>query len=117
MKNAKNFLLLICALSFTFLIGFFIGRNQKSEYVSIKINDTVVSESVSSTEQDFRLDINSATEKQLIELPGIGDVIAKRIIEYRSVNGAFTTIDELIAIEGIGNAKLQRIESLIRVGG
>ncbi len=60
-----------------------------------------------------KLNINIATEQQLIDLPGIGKVTAERILDYRKETGEFTAIEDLIAIKGISRRKLERLSSLI----
>ncbi len=57
----------------------------------------------------LKLNINTATQKQLQQLPGIGAVLAQRIIEYRNQVGNFKTLEELCKIKGFSKAKLQRI--------
>ena len=61
------------------------------------------------------LNINRATAKELDKLPGIGPVIAGRIIEFRRVNGAFQSIDDLRKVQGIGASTLEKFKSKIRV--
>ena len=61
------------------------------------------------------LNINRATAKELDKLPGIGPVIAARIIEFRKVNGAFSSIDDLRKVQGIGASTLEKFKSKIRV--
>ena len=51
---------------------------------------------------ELPIDVNSATEQELIFLPGIGQSKAKAIIEYRQKNGPFRTLSELERIPGIG---------------
>jgi len=61
------------------------------------------------------ININRATASQLDSLDGIGPVIAKRIIEYRKVNGPFLTTEDLQKVSGIGVAKFAQIKSKVRV--
>jgi competence protein ComEA len=63
-----------------------------------------------------KVNINTATEKELIELPGIGAVIAKRIVEYRKAHGGFKSIDELKKVKGIGSKKFEAIKDRVTVG-
>ncbi|WP_243745363.1 ComEA family DNA-binding protein, partial [Streptomyces hainanensis] len=53
-----------------------------------------------------RISINTATSEQLQELPGVGPVLAGNIIGYRESNGAFTTIEQLGEVSGIGDRRL-----------
>lgn len=61
------------------------------------------------------LDLNSATEQDLERLPGIGHVLASRIIAYRTAQGAFQDIEQLRRVKGIGRKKFEQIRSLVAV--
>ena len=52
------------------------------------------------------ININTATKEQLAELPGIGNVLAARIVEYRTANGPFSFLDELDQMKGIGKKRV-----------
>ena len=58
---------------------------------------------------EMRIDLNEAEEAELSLLPGVGPTLAKRIIQYRSENGKFNTIDEIQKINGIGEKKSAKI--------
>jgi competence protein ComEA len=55
------------------------------------------------------INLNTATSKQLQTVPGIGPVTAQRIIDYRRTHGRFSTVDDLIAVKGIGQKTLEEI--------
>jgi competence protein ComEA len=55
------------------------------------------------------VNINTATEAELEELPGVGPVTAQSILDFRTENGTFTAVDELLEISGIGDATLAKI--------
>ena len=61
------------------------------------------------------ININRATASDLDSLDGIGPVIAKRIIAFRTTNGPFTAIEDLLKVSGIGDAKFAQFKEKIRV--
>jgi competence protein ComEA len=61
------------------------------------------------------LDLNTATAEQLDELPGIGPSIAAAIVEHRERVGPFATVDDLLDVPGIGDAKLAQLRDLVTV--
>ncbi|MGQ9678714.1 MAG: ComEA family DNA-binding protein, partial [bacterium] len=61
------------------------------------------------------ININSAPEEVLCELPGIGPKTAQRIIEYRERVGKFKSVEELMNVRGIGPKKFEKIKDLITV--
>ncbi len=61
------------------------------------------------------ISINSANQAQLESLPGIGPVMASRIITYRTKNGAFKALIDLRKVSGMGAAKFAEIQNLIRL--
>ena len=63
------------------------------------------------------LNLNTATFEQLDALPGIGPVLAGRIIEFREKRGGFRRIEELLAIPGISERKWQELRKLVEVKG
>jgi comEA protein len=63
-----------------------------------------------------RLDINQATEQDLVILPGIGPKRATAIVEWRDRNGPFAHVDELTQVKGIGPKTLDMLKEFICVG-
>jgi competence protein ComEA len=61
------------------------------------------------------LDLNTATTQSLDALPGVGPVLAQRIIDWRTQHGRFTSVDELTEVSGIGERTLADLRSLVRV--
>ena len=62
-----------------------------------------------------KVNINTADEKELDTLPGIGPAMAKAIIYYRNNNGGFKNIEELKNVKGIGDSKYKKIEDCIEL--
>lgn len=115
------------------MIGFFLGRNtvqttvihatpeassdlmpsEAPESVVVSVEQSMVQEESVITGP---LDLNLATAEQLEALPGIGSVLAQRILSYRAEIGGFHTVEELKNVEGIGDKKFEAIQNLIEVG-
>ncbi len=73
-------------------------------------NDACIDEKVSTNEL---ISINTATEEQLSSLSGIGSSKAKQIIEYRTTNGPFKTIEDIKQVPGIGDSIFAQIKDYI----
>ncbi|MGN9838011.1 helix-hairpin-helix domain-containing protein [Nonomuraea sp. H19] len=61
------------------------------------------------------LDLNAATTEQLEQLPGVGEVLAARITEFRDSHGGFSSVDQLREVSGIGPRKFDEIKTKVRV--
>lgn len=59
------------------------------------------------------VNINTAGVSELDGLPGIGPVLAQRIVDWRTENGPFQTAEDLLQVEGIGPATLENLQSCI----
>jgi len=66
-------------------------------------------------EESPKIDLNTATLSQLDGLPGIGPVIAERILELREKSGPYKRIEDLMNIRGIGEKKFLKLKDLITV--
>lgn len=62
-----------------------------------------------------RVNINTAAQSELESLPGIGPAYARRIVEYRKENGAFTSIEELKKIKGIAQKRLDKLKPFVKL--
>ena len=62
-----------------------------------------------------KININTATAKELDSLPGIGPAMAKRIQEYRSQKGPFTSIEGIKGVKGIGDGVFKKIKDKITI--
>jgi len=61
------------------------------------------------------VNVNTATAEDLERLPGIGPVLARRIIAHRDQQGLFRTLDDLIEVQGFGRKLLRRLEPVLRL--
>ncbi|HXJ18483.1 MAG TPA: helix-hairpin-helix domain-containing protein [Candidatus Polarisedimenticolia bacterium] len=62
------------------------------------------------------VDLNTATVQELEQLPGIGPTTAKAIVQFRAKSGRFRRVEDLLAVRGISEAKLQKLRPYITVG-
>jgi len=63
------------------------------------------------------VNVNTADAEQLQLLPRIGPALAGRIIEFRDTNGPFASVGELVAVKGIGERSLERLEPYVTTDG
>lgn len=66
---------------------------------------------------DGLIDLNDATRESLMTLPGVGPVLADRILRLRAQLGAFRDVAELLQVSGIGERRLEQIRPYVTVGG
>jgi len=71
--------------------------------------------SVGGSATSSKVNINSASAVELEALPGIGEVIAQEILDYRTANGPFASVDDLLDVSGIGEVTLENIRDLVTV--
>ena len=120
MKNAKSALLAVTAAFLLIIAGIFIGRNGKNHDwilpATAELSDAVPQASPPSSHVG-KLDINTAAASQFTLLPGIGEKLAQRIVDYRDENGSFTAVEELMRVPGIGEKKFDSIRQYLTVGG
>ena len=92
-------------------------KNIAKEYITSESGNNVIIEENTSEAGGIskKVNINQAKQSELETLPGIGEAMANRIIEYREQNGKFQKIEDLKNVKGIGEAKFNKIKELITV--
>lgn len=88
---------------------------KQEEYITQSIGEGIIMQEESNNSRSSIVNINTANETELEELPGIGASIAGRIIEYRNKNGKFKSIEDIKNVTGIGDSKFEKIKESIRV--
>lgn len=76
---------------------------------------TPVAQNPSDAPASAKINLNTATLEELDRLPGIGPVLAQRILDYRSEHGSFETIEQVKEVKGIGDALFDQIKETITV--
>lgn len=110
----------IIPITFIIVSVFIIGVNMvKNNYIPPVEEDddeiSEVSENHSEEQDDGLLDINTAAYYDLVELPGIGEKTAIKIIEYVVDTGGLESVEELLLIEGIGQSTYEKILPYVKV--
>jgi competence protein ComEA len=94
------------------------GNEPVEDATTLELPGAVVEETegaaVTSSSGDL-ININTAALEELDALPGVGPTIAQRIIDYREQNGAFSTIEEIMDVSGVGPTTFDNIKDLITV--
>lgn len=92
-----------------------IGEEEKQAYITQDSGDTIIEENKKEEEGKLMVNINTASKEELESLPGIGESIATRIVNYRKENGKFSKIEDIQNVSGIGEAKYNNIKNYITV--
>ena len=119
MKNKISVLLAAVTVLFVgFTLGLFVGRNSGSGTVTLAIPAqmqtaptaaaTAPAQTVPEETVSFPVNINTADADTLAALPGIGQVLAERIVAYRQQNGSFRAIEEITNVEGTSAKRRRR---------
>ena len=118
---------MLAALLAVFTAAFFLGRQTVSEPVSIELErkpktEAVQQEAVSLRELPQQVEtaepvnLNTASKEELMTLPGVGEVLAERILSYREQYGRFSAEEQIMDVEGIGEATFSGLAGLITIG-
>jgi competence protein ComEA len=80
------------------------------------VPSTGAGDAAEAEESRVRINMNTATAAELEALPGVGEVIAARIVAYREQTGPFRSVDDLINVEGISDRAIDKIRELVTTG-
>jgi len=129
MKKSQFSIFAVLTVLFAgFLIGFSVGRNSDSADVIVSVPTQMYTKppvTVASTEEItlctetilFPININTADKEEFMALPGIGEVLAGRILAYREEHGNFSHVTQMMNVEGIGQTRMEIILDYVTIGG
>ena len=137
MKQIKGSAVLIalCLAFLCFLTGYYFGNEKQGTQVhvitqreakqasSLQGQSPTPSETAAlaaetmatASQQKLLINLNTASTRELMQLPGIGEALAARIILYREETGGFLSIEEIKEVSGIGDARFEDIRDYITV--
>ena len=119
MKPNSKLPYIICLIIFSVvLVSALLINHLGSHAIYLTNHDSFVTEETGNSPIiSGKVNINSASVDELAMLPGIGEALAQRIVDYRKEHGAFQAKEDLLNVKGIGNAKLNSIFDYITIGG
>lgn len=127
-KQGVPILVILTIVFAAFTLGFYLGQNRSDAPVTLSVPvsmQTVPAETMVTEAEEtipvpvisFPININLAAKEEFMALPGIGDVLAQRILTYREETGSFDAVEDLLNVEGIGKKRFEEIYDLITIGG
>ena len=118
-KISKDVAIIILSILIIFLLIFFFGmkiiEKKNSEISEDYTVFSTLAESETETQTEFLININTDNINELTLLPGIGKAKALLIIEYRKENGDFSNKEELMNVQGIGEAVFNKLKHMIYI--
>lgn len=88
---------------------------ESKAYIMSESGNNVIVQEENEKGGNKKVNINTATQSELENLPGVGEAIASRIIEYRQQNGKFSKVEDLQNVRGIGDAKFNNMKEYVMV--
>jgi competence ComEA-like helix-hairpin-helix protein len=97
---------LVVGISLLVIVAaFVVGFLRQGEYIQI--------DRAQRKEIVFQVDLNQANWPELALLPGVGELLARKIVAYRTEHGPFTSVDELVNISGLGATKVENLRPFV----
>lgn len=114
--KCEKILLGLTTLFLAFLLALFFRDRAALEAAPVAVETETAVPQESFLPDISPLDINAASAEELAGLPGIGQVLAERIVDYRAEHGPFAAVEDLTEVSGIGEKKLAELEGRITAG-
>ena len=108
MKKPQFIFILITVALLGFMSGLFLGRYHHA--------GTITAQTEKEASSFGKVDINNGTIDELCMIPGISELMAQRIIDYREEHGPFHTAEDLCNVSGISQTRLKELIAYVKVG-
>ena len=115
LTKTEGILLLLGVLFLAALAALYVHMSETAEGTDYTITTARRPEEPVTPEPAPLVDVNTASLEELDTLHGIGPALAQRIIDYREANGPFRTIEQIMEVSGIGEAKFAELKDRITV--
>jgi competence ComEA-like helix-hairpin-helix protein len=109
LASGRSLTLIVAFVAFTFWL------TACSRLPRSYIADATPGETATSATKAAPINLNTASPAELEKLPGVGRILAERIITYRNEHGAFRRAEHLMMVRGISERKFRELRSLVRV--
>ena len=110
-------------LCLAFSLGYLLGYDKGETNIQVTTVAPVIAQEqenasmpVAPVAENAPININTASDTELQQLPGIGPELAKRIIAYRTEHGGFVSTEQIMDVQGIGQKRYESMENLITIG-
>lgn len=121
-KGVEIGCVVLLAVLAAFTLGFFLGSGSNRAEIAVETAEVqpvqaAAAEAEPEPEPDpqSRVNLNTATREDLENLPGIGAVLAQRILAYRDAYGPFVTVEQIMEVDGIGENRFEALKEWITV--
>lgn len=112
MRRANGWILAMALAAFAAL---FLWSHRSELVPARRLAPIATVEGAAIEDGGYLLNLNTASEADLVTLPGVGEVLAARIVAHREANGAFSSVDALDDVEGVGTKTIDELRRFVTV--
>lgn len=120
----RSLLIKLAMLTATIAVVFWIGwpvpknetlETQLDQEATVQAPAVLPAPAVSPAQVTSKVNLNRASADELQALPGVGPVLAQRMVDWRKMHGRYRTVDDLQEVKGIGKKRLEQLRPLVTV--
>ena len=118
-RHEKIFLIVLSALLFAGSLILYLKQSRPRSEITVTRDNLKEELTLKEVEvflkEERKVNINTAEAEELVVIPGIGQTLALRIVEYRNERGYFEAESDILNVEGIGPSKMEKIKEYIKI--